>query len=328
MGVSAIVPVYNVEKYLERCVGSLISQTTKFDEIILIDDGSEDSSGIICDRLCERNNSIRVIHQDNQGLSATRNRGIEEVKYELLTFVDSDDWVSPTYLETLLDLLEASDADVAICALARVREQNEFGEIAVCKLSTEVFSAEEFLDVMLRFDGNRCVHYACGKLFKKSVLEKNHFPVGIYNEDVEGFFKVLLNSTRIVETNAMLYAYFVNPQSITGCTFGENYLNLEDVWHRVYKLTEIRRPELLDKVEYNEKRTSFTILTDMIIHGDKESDKQYDGDRKRLQRQLRQNLAILLKGPMSLGRKIAMLAYVVSYKFVRFLYRSFLSLKR
>ncbi len=113
--ISAIVPVYNVEKYLYRCVDSILKQTYENFELILIDDGSPDNCSQMCDELSEKDSRIKVIHQENQGLSAARNSGIKIAKGNYLTFIDSDDWISNTMFEDLINLIKEKNADISIC---------------------------------------------------------------------------------------------------------------------------------------------------------------------------------------------------------------------
>ena len=319
--VSAVVPVYNVAPYVERCVDSLLNQTVPFSEILLIDDGSTDPSGTICDELAKRSPSIKVIHQANAGLGAARNRGISESRSEFISFVDSDDWIDPLFVETMLGIISSTGAEVAVCSMVRATTNDEYLQKAKRANEVTMYSADEFMDIMLRYKGNRCVHYACAKMYSANVLEPHHFPEGIYNEDVEGFFKCLLNVRTIAETNRTLYCYFANENSITGSAFGENYLCLEKVWARIHDIAEMRAPALLPKVEYNEKRACFTILCDRLVHGTVETDALYGAERAANQEKLKRNLAYLLKGPMPIGRKLFAVILAYCYPLLRFVAR-------
>lgn len=320
---SVIVPVYNVEDYLERCIDSLIVQTLPFGEIILVDDGSTDSSGQICDRYAQEQPTIRVLHCENGGLSTARNRGIQVANGEFLTFVDSDDWVHPLYNEVLCKAISETDADVAICQHVREDDHFVFPSLSADSMILRRFSTNDYLRLFFRVSSNRCVHYAWGKLYRQTVVEKEHFPAGMYNEDVEGFFKVLLNAHSLVEvlSPAPLYCYYVNARGITGRGFGENYLSLHSVWCRIRELALRRRPDLVSYVDYNLRRTDFTVLCDMLIHGDKESDQTYEQDRVKLQKSLRCNLSELLRDPMTISRKIGVVVLACAYPVVRLIWR-------
>ena len=127
--ISVIVPVYNVEKYLPQCLNSIINQTYKNIEVVLVDDGSTDDSGNICEEYKKNDERIIVVHQKNSGLSAARNVGIEISTGEYITFIDSDDYISPDYIENLYSALEQYSADIAICDLKKVSEKVELWDI-------------------------------------------------------------------------------------------------------------------------------------------------------------------------------------------------------
>ena len=324
--VSAIVPVYNVEKFLERCVSSLVDQTLGFYEVILVDDGSTDSSGALCDRYAERFENIHVVHRPNGGLSEARNTGISVSTGDFLTFIDSDDWISPIYNEVLCDALIETQSDISVCGHVRAGSQfcfksDRYKQINEIQLIT--YTSSDYLDIMLRYSGNRCVHYAWGKLYRRDILEKEHFPPKLYNEDVEGFFKSLINSSRVTEVihPSPLYCYFVNQNSITGKKFGQNYLDLLEVWDRVVAIAQDRRPDLVEKAKYNRKRTDFTVLYDVLVHGTSESDLCFADQINRCLFDLRSNLGDLLKGPMPMNRKISVTVFAYFFGVVRRMFR-------
>lgn len=321
---AAVVPVYNVSAYLDRCMKSILEQTRVPDEIILVDDGSTDGSGAICDTYANRHLCVKVIHQENQGLSGARNTGIRAARSDYVTFIDSDDWLAPTFAETLIELALATDSDMAMCAHARASSFEEFELIRhrVRAPEVKVHTAEEFMRIFLRIEGNRAVHYAWGKVYRRNVLEKEHFPVGMLNEDVEGCFKAVLNSKKVAETSEILYCYYVNETSITGKSFGENYLNLVDVWKRILEITKQRAPVLISAVDYNVKRADFTILCDSIIHGNVRSDKKYCCELTETRSRLKRNISALIRGPMVFQRKILVTLIAFAYRPMRTMIRA------
>ena len=326
--VSVIVPVYNVEKYLSRCLQSIMRQTYTHLEIILIDDGSTDSSGIICEKIAKTDKRMRVYHKRNGGLSEARNFGISVCSGDFVTFVDSDDVLSPDCVEVLESMLTATSSDISVSpCTGRFSKEEDI----VCQPSglgdiTE-YSQREYLDVFFRFKGNRSVHYACGKLYKRAVLEDDQYPVGMLNEDVEGTFKAILNSSHIVETNKIMYFYYMNPTSITNKEFGTNYLNLVMVWERVKEIAQKKRPDLIEDCEYNIKRADFTILCESILRGNQKTDEEYLGEISRLQERLRQNFVALLKGKMARQRKILLILITYCYEPARRIYRALQNLQ-
>lgn len=317
--ISVIVPVYNVEKYLDRCIKSILNSTFQDFELLLIDDGSPDNCPKLCDEWAKKDQRIKVIHQANKGLSAARNTGIENSHGRFITFIDSDDWISKDLFAVLMRIIKEYDADIAMCNMKRVKAEVEENDKEKDKIT--IYTKDEFLKIMLRVKGNRCVHYAWGKLYKRKVLRKDHFPVGLLNEDVEGTFKALLSSKTIVETDRVGYYYFFNNESITGKIFGENFLNLTTVWNRILDIARREAPEYLEYVDYNLKRTDFTILCDMIIYGNSETDLKYVKEKDILLQRLKKNCNYLLKSPMQIFRKLIMLLVCYNYEITKQIFR-------
>ena len=218
MKVSIIVPVYNVEAYLNKCVESLLDQDLpeKDYEIILVDDGSTDWSGRICDAYAADHANICAIHQENRGLSGARNTGVMAASGEYVQFVDSDDYLVPYVLGALVRQMEESDLDIL-----RFNYQN-------VNLSGEVFEPNKYSKPFVDFSGEVCdgitflnerlgfACYACQFLIKASVLQKegNGFREGIYFEDVEWTPRILLQAQRVASTEAVVYSYLFRTDSI------------------------------------------------------------------------------------------------------------------
>ena len=323
MTVSAIIPVYNVGQYLERCLESIRDQTRPFDEVILLDDGSTVRSGEICDEWASANPTFRVVHQSNGGLSAARNKGIELYTGDCVAFIDSDDWIAGDFVEVLLSLLARTDSDIAIGQWVRTDGEEGCPACSRAERSRErVYEADEYMSMLLRIKGNRALHYAPSKLYRRSVVEDGHFPLGILNEDVEGAFKFALNASRVAETERVLYYYYRNASSITGASFGENYLNLRKVWQRVEVLAESRCPRWAEACSYNVMRADFTILCDMLIHGDAITDARYEPECAACVQRLRRNMGKLLSGPMVFRRKLPMILLAYMYSPIREIVRA------
>ena len=319
--ISVIVPVFKVEKYLDRCIRSVLAQTFRNFELILVDDGSPDRCPKMCDEWAKNDSRIRVIHQSNQGLSAARNAGIRAAVGEYISFIDSDDWVSATMLSDLYRLLIKYDADISVCGLKKCSSENN--QPVGTGLCGRCWSRDEFMDIILKIKSNRTVHYACGKLYRRKVLDDEHFPVGMLNEDVEGTFKAVMRSERIAETLKKDYCYFINEQSITGERFGKNYLCLTDVWKRLLDISEHDAPEYYGKVSFNVMRMDFTILTQSILRGSSETDRLYKSELALCLKRLRKNIRRLLAGPMVVKRKLALLAVGLLYYPIRRCFRAF-----
>lgn len=207
--ISIIIPVYKVEKYLRTCIESVQTQTYTIWEMILVDDGSPDKCGEICDEYAARDKRIKVIHKENGGLSSARNTGLDlPPKGEFVTFLDSDDFWHPEYLKALMDLQQEHNADLVQCGFVRGSE-SVFppieGSISIDVLDNhEVFIIEKANVIM------------CGKLYRTSLFDGIRMPVGLYNEDDWTAWKIYYKAKTIVVTNQALYYYTINPASIMG----------------------------------------------------------------------------------------------------------------
>jgi glycosyltransferase involved in cell wall biosynthesis len=173
MKVSIIVPIYNGERYLNKCIDSIISQTYKNIELILINDGSTDKSNIICDNWANRDSRIRVFHRQNNGASSSRNYGILVSKGDIIQFVDCDDWIQPSMTENLLNSISFSNNQLAICGYSIV---NNFGKILnkVTMDGNLNLEMHEFLGLFGKLLDNGLLNSPCNKIYKKEILVKNN----------------------------------------------------------------------------------------------------------------------------------------------------------
>ena len=211
---SVIVPVYNVEKYLKRCLESILVQSWNDYEIILVDDGSTDSSAQICDLYAEKYEMIRVIHKENKGLSDTRNRGIEEASGEYVYFPDSDDWLEPNTFSELSDVIEELTYD--IISFNREFVTSEEDKLISAKSRIQKLSGKQALLEMLK--QSDVTGFANDKIYRKKLFLDNdiEFPVGKYYEDLGTNYKLFLRATKVYVTNQKYYHYLItNPDSIT-----------------------------------------------------------------------------------------------------------------
>lgn len=206
--VSVIIPIYNVEMYLERCIDTVINQTYSNLEIILVDDGSPDNCPQICERYKLTDDRIKVIHKANGGLSDARNAGIEQATGKYIIFIDSDDYVEKEMIEKLYLSIVSNEADVAIAGY----EPTSGIVYEQCDGSVYADTSEKVLFQLLsRYGWN-----ACGKLVKKESLGSLRFKKGILYEDYEFIPRLFLNSQKAVLINENLYHYFIRQDSIMG----------------------------------------------------------------------------------------------------------------
>ena len=211
--ISVIVPVYNVAPYLRRCVQSLLRQTYSNLEILLMDDGSTDRSGVLCDELADTDSRIRVIHQSNGGLSHARNRGMDLAAGEYIAFLDSDDWADPTWLETLHRLCITHKAQIAECSYRNMLPQVVTAE-GVCSGGVMEFTPMQAMECNLKWQ--HCKPVAWNKLYRRDITEGIRFPVGKYHEDEFTTHLFYLAAEKIVYGDIALVNYERrNPSSIT-----------------------------------------------------------------------------------------------------------------
>lgn len=180
--ISIIIPVYKVEKYLDKCVQSVVSQTYRKLEIILVDDGSPDRCGEMCDAWAEKDNRIRVIHKENGGLSSARNAGIDASTGEYLMFIDSDDYIASEMAEKLYEALIKYDTTISICNFIRIREDGHIIPSTETTLTDEVFTGEEAVFRLIK-SPNVSYVISCNKLYKRNLFLTLRYPIGKIHED-------------------------------------------------------------------------------------------------------------------------------------------------
>ena len=209
---SIIVPVYNVEKYIVQCLTSLANQTEKRIEIILVNDGSKDNSGMLCDQFALENSDmdIKVIHKKNGGLSSARNCGIEMAQTKYITFVDSDDYISPDFSKVLIDCAEANGADVVVAGYCIEKGSKK----KFCVPDNEIMSREAAIEKLC--NNTKIKNYAWGKVYRRSIFEHIKFPEGRCFEDIATTYKIFQLAEKIVSIDFVSYFYRIREDGITG----------------------------------------------------------------------------------------------------------------
>lgn len=203
--ISIIVPVYNVENYLQRCLNSLLAQTYDNYEIILVNDGSTDNSGRMCDDYAKKHSNVRVYHQKNQGQSAARNFGVQVARGTFIAFVDSDDLVTEDYLSYLYSMIKEFEVDVAGAKMQWIKNSVNVN-MAIKPHTEQSLETGESLKKMCY--GDSIGVSACAKLYKKELLEKNPYPVGRFHEDVDTTYKIISSCKKMAVGNKVIYYYF------------------------------------------------------------------------------------------------------------------------
>ena len=211
--ISVIVPVYNVEPYLERCFDSVAAQSYQNLEILLIDDGSTDGSGELCEELAERDERVRVIHKKNGGLGSARNTGIRAATGQILSFVDSDDWIEPGMYETLTEIMHREQAGIIACGIQRVTETGEVSYYNDKLDERCVYSVEEALRELPR--NERLSNSMCNKLFRRETIEGLSINEQIAYEDNPFTPQCIARAGRVAYTAEPFYCYFERQGSIS-----------------------------------------------------------------------------------------------------------------
>ena len=302
--ISVIVPVYRVEKYLRRCIESIINQDYSNLEIILVDDGSDDSSPQICDYYEKIDSRIIVIHQRNGGLSCARNRGLEVATGDYIGFVDSDDYIERNMYSTLLENIKTSNSDISICGFYTWTEYEKRVVATNNKLS--VYNHDEIMKRYFRIDQKKDYFAVWCCLYSRKVTESVRFTEGIINEDVDYKYRVFLNSSRVCETTSMLYAYNVGNISITRMTLSPKDLDLFKAWENVIEYAKNAGEDWqIEAAEFNYVRVNLTLLIKYAMFGIKGFENN-ESIINSFSKHLRKNLFSILKSRgLDTQRKLA-----------------------
>ena len=228
--ISIIVPIYNVATYLVRCIESLINQTYKNIEIILINDGSTDNSLDLCEKYKYIDKRIIVVDKENGGLSDARNVGLDVCKGDYVAFVDSDDYVEESYLEKLYEAIKMTDSDIAICSFSLVNENGKLRKKEKMPNYTCV-DGRYILSKVLSKTGYKYV-VAWNKLYKREIFENLRFPIGKYYEDEYINYRIFYEKKRIALVPLSLYNYVLRSGSITMSSVTSEKITMKIEMHR------------------------------------------------------------------------------------------------
>lgn len=315
--ISIIVPVYNVEKYINKCIDSIINQTYKNLEIILVDDGSTDSSGKICDDYAIKDNRIKVVHKKNGGVSSARNEGIRVANGKYIGFIDSDDWICNKMYEKLYNIAKKNDSEIVECNFIRLKKEEKIKSKTANVIN---YTKKEYLKKFFKINSQECEYYPWNKLYNAKLLTENQYPIGIrQGEDAVGTYKSIINASRITKTTEVLYYYRMNPESVTE-NFSIADSDLIKVWDIIINIAKENSPEDLKYAILNRKRTNFTLLYRMARNYSIEDLKKNEYANQLLL-QLKEDEKYLLKSPIVFSRKILIFLFCRNYFFFsKFLY--------
>lgn len=305
-----IVPVYNSINYIEKCIDSLINQTIKNIEIILIDDGSDDGSESICDKYANKYKNVYVIHQNNLGLSAARNKGLEYIsKHNVydetyVGFVDSDDWIDLQMYEVLYSNIKKYDADIG--DVDSVITNNREEKIKNSKHSIQILEGNEILKDYIISNKVSC----CRKLYKYECVKDIKFAVGKIHEDILANYLFLHNARRIVKDSYIMYYYYLNPKSITGDKFKIRDLDLLNGCKKLCEYS-LYNEEILNVAKIKYYYSHFSILSRYIKYN---ADEDFINAKKvalEMKKQLAMNIKDILTSYLPIKKKILVLLCLI-----------------
>lgn len=241
--ISVIVPIYNVEQYLNRCLKSIVKQSYKKLEIILVDDGSTDRCPQICDEWASKDNRIKVIHKKNGGLSDARNYGFEVATGEYIGYVDSDDWIELDMYEILMNVINREKSDIACCSVRKVWEDRDLQSTDyINKLQITSFDTENALKLLI--EDNILQQTVWNKLYRKDIIDGISFEVGRFHEDVFWSYRIIGNAKKISIVNIECYNYFQRDNSIMGQGYSLKRLDALDALENRCRYIEKYFPSL------------------------------------------------------------------------------------
>ena len=319
--ISVVVPVYNDAKYLDRCLDSLINQTWSQLEILLVDDGSTDESGDLCDSYSHKDGRIHVFHKVNGGSSSARNYGLMKATGDYIGFVDADDWCETDMFEYMIGLIQSKDGD---CAQVRIKQCSDYSkQISPSSETICVFEGKEILQHCLNeaisgtdaFSLQRC-------LFKSSVLEGRLFREGKLNEDVDYKYLAFKSCHRLIESNQVKYFYFQEGSSNSRGGLKKADFDLYEAGDLIQKYTENETyGTIADLGRAKRARTPLSLLCKIAYFGIADADIPKNATIKQLKAELKENKEILMLSPMAKSRKLLTCLFCINVPCTIFLVR-------
>ena len=299
--VSVIVPVYNVENYLEECISHIINQTYKNLEVILVNDGSTDTSALICTRWALLDNRIKVLNKLNGGLSSARNAGLDVAKGKIISFCDSDDYMHPEMLNRMLEIMERTKAEIVCCDYV----STFFHELKK-KVPYSIFDSNEAISYLMDDKGYKC--FAWNKIYRKELFNIIRYPEGKLFEDIETTYKIFKTANRIAYLQEPLYYYRVREGSITKTKFSvKNYDLIEAIDYVINDVQKNKNP-YFGKVMLGYMGYYFEFIKSGLRH-------QIDmkNEKSRLKQIVKKNKACLVKeNSISFKKRIELLVFCIN----------------
>lgn len=260
--VSIIIPVYNVQDYLARCVDSVLTQTYTDLEIILVDDGSIDISGDICDEYALHDARVRVIHKENGGLSDARNAGLDEARGNYVAFIDADDYVDPSFVELLLKTINETGAQIAVSTWQELKDGDKPRKVKTKRPRCTILTQEEAISSV--FYQKKLNHSACSRIFETQLFNNLRFPEGMLYEDLAIIYPLLCKVEKVALINTPMY-YYMHRQGSIITTMSLRRTHVLDHIERIEEQVTDEAPQYLPAVRSRHLSACFNMLRLMPV---------------------------------------------------------------
>ncbi|NSR60700.1 glycosyltransferase family 2 protein, partial [Enterococcus faecalis] len=245
--VSVVIPVYNVEKYVEKCLDSVINQTYQNLEIIIVNDGSTDNSLSVCQKKKLSDSRIKLINKENGGLSSARNAGIECAQGEFICFIDSDDWIELDYIEVLLNGMENTNVDISVIQMIKVKDFNKIAFQSESQTKWDIFERETAMREL--FSSNLIGYSANNKLYRISLFKSIRYPEGMLMEDKGTTYRLIDSSTKVAVNGSTKYHYYLRDNSILRTDFNQKNFDSFIIHEEILNFMDEHYPSISPKVK-------------------------------------------------------------------------------
>lgn len=311
--VSIIIPVYNVEKYIEKCLDSVLAQTYENLEIILVDDGSTDKSGKICDEYAKKDQRIKVVHQRNGGAYLARNNGLKRASGEYLTFVDPDDYVATKYVEKMMNKMTQKKVDIVQCNSMVVDKRGiELNKGTICDCVLDGHTAAKKMLYQTTVNSS-----LWGKIFKKELFNEFDFPIARTHEDLYSLYFILQKAGKVVVMDEPLYYYYIRQDGSIRSKFSEKTIGIIDIVNKIEDDAKTNHPELAAAAKSRKVNAYFFVLR-KIPNG------KHKDLKKGLISYIKQERKAVLRDPeVRKKTKLGLRVSYLGFPFVKMIYRIF-----
>jgi len=307
--ISVIVPVYNVEKYLEKCLDSLVNQAYKNLEIILVNDGSKDNSLKICKKYEKKDDRIKVISKENEGQAIARNKALDIATGDYIGFVDSDDWIDLDTYDYLYSLILKYKAD---CSFIKIRKGNyDYQEENYEEI---IYKNDEILVEYLKYGMKTGEYSLCSYLFDKKLIKGLRFPSGRVNEDIPFIYEALDKAKKLVKSDKYSYNYRMSENSTTRNYFKKRDLDLLLACDDLDRMAKNKSNQIKKLIKQKRDRSDFSLLAKIAYYG-LEKENEFEEEIEQMKKNIRNNYFELLFSNMSVIRKIQLTCFVINYDF-------------